>query len=620
MKTQLFTLLFMFSASFVLAQTPPVIEWQKALGGNADDLAYSVGQTSDNGYIVAGMVMSNDGDVSGNHGGVGFDAWVVKLDEFGTLQWQKALGGTGVEYAQSVKQTADGGYIVAGYTDSNDGDVIGNHGGQDFWVVKLGNSGTIEWQKSLGGSGNDGASNIIQTTDDGYIVTGYTMSNNGDVSGNHGNQDQWVVKLDGNGAIQWQKTYGGTSNEAGRSIQQTTDGGYIVAGISSSNDGDVSNNQGDYDYWIVKINSKGDIEWEKSFGGLGEEGLLAVRQTAEGGYITAGWTGSNNGDITGNHGQEDGWVVKLSASGSMEWERAFGGSLSDATLDIIQTSDSGYTIAGYTGSNDGDVTGTQGGYDYWAIKIGPGGTIEWQKTFGGNGGDFAYGIVQAADGGYVLAGSSLSSNGDVTSDHTGSNEYWVVKLGVLDTGITGFVTPVSGPLTANEAVTVNVKNYGTITQSGFSVYYNVDGGTNVTETFSGILTAGQEAQFTFTVPADLSTPGQTYTLMSWTPLTGDLNTDNNASVTTVTNTTLGVDDTTQTNTRIYPNPVSNLLSFECDEIVKKIQILDLNGKTIFYKVFNTASGEIHLENLLPGVYFAKLITKKNSRVFKFIKN
>ncbi len=216
-------------------QGQPRIQWQKSLGGTAADNANAVRQTSDGGYVVAGTTSSNNGDASGNHGLQ--DVWLVKLGSSGAVQWQKALGGTGDDRGYDVRQTADGGYIVAGYTGSNNGDVSGYHGSRDGWLAKLDNTGTIQWQKCLGGSGYDELYSVVQTSDGGYVVTGYTGSTNGGVSGNHGTYDGWVVKLGNTGTIQWQKCIGGTVADYGYSIRQTTDGGCIVAANTQSTTG-----------------------------------------------------------------------------------------------------------------------------------------------------------------------------------------------------------------------------------------------------------------------------------------------------------------------------------------------------------------------------------------------
>jgi hypothetical protein len=186
---------------------------------------------------MACITRSFNGDVTGNHGSE--DAWIVKLSATGVLEWQKTLGGASVDSASSIQLTPDGGYIVAGGTFSTDGDVIGNHGSYDAWVLKLSATGVLEWQKCLGGTDSDVAYSIKPTTDGGYIVAGYTFSNNGNVTGNHGGQDAWVIKLSATGVLEWQKALGGTNDEDARSIQLTPDGGYIVAGMTASTNGNV---------------------------------------------------------------------------------------------------------------------------------------------------------------------------------------------------------------------------------------------------------------------------------------------------------------------------------------------------------------------------------------------
>ncbi|HYK46052.1 MAG TPA: T9SS type A sorting domain-containing protein, partial [Parafilimonas sp.] len=229
--------------------------WQKSLGGSLSDEAFSIDQTTDGGYIVAGISESNDSDVSGNHGLD--DYWLVKLKKNGVIQWQKSLGGSTYDDPTSIQQTSDSGYIVAGHTDSNDGDVSGNHGIGDYWIVKLDKYGGILWQKCLGGGGLDGANAIQQTADGGYVVAGYSGSNNNQVSGNNGGFDYWVVKLKKNGFIQWQESLGGSALDVATSVQQTTDSGYIVAGYSTSRDSDVSGNKGSFDFWVVKLAKDG---------------------------------------------------------------------------------------------------------------------------------------------------------------------------------------------------------------------------------------------------------------------------------------------------------------------------------------------------------------------------
>jgi len=428
-------IIFLLSLALLLqlsAFSQPSIQWQKSLGGTGYDAAYSIQPTSDGGYVVAGESDSNDGDVTGNHGDADF--WIVKLTANMGIQWQKSLGGSDYDASHAIQQTSDGGFVVAGESYSNDSDVSGNHGLDDCWIVKLSAGGDIQWQKCLGGSNNEIAYSIHQTTDGGYIMAGTSASNDGDVSGNHGGYDYWVVKLDSVGSIQWQKSLGGTNYDAAQSVQQTFDGGYIVAGYTLSNDGDVSGNHDTtgnyYDYWIVKLLANGAIQWRKCLGGTGDDEAFSIHQTLDGNYIVAGESNSNNGNVSSNHGNFDYWIVNLNGAGGIQWQKCLGGTSYDNAFSISLTQDGGYIVAGEGDSNDNQVTGNHGGGDYWIVKMNSIGSIQWQKCLGGTSGDYAYSILQTADGGYVVAGESYSNDGDVSGHHgsIGAVDYWVVKL------------------------------------------------------------------------------------------------------------------------------------------------------------------------------------------------
>jgi len=435
----------------------PSITWQKSLGGSLEDGANASQQTTDGGYIVAGFTHSNDGDVLGIHPSPAgptqtVDVWVVKLNSLGTIEWQKCLGGSYTEQALSIQQTTDGGYIVAGYTWSDDGDVSGRHGYTDYWIVKLNFLGTIEWQKCFGGNMYESPYLIQQTSDEGYIIAGYATSTSpwggSNVTGNHGDQDYWVVKLDSNGSIEWEKCLGGSNYDFAQSVQQTADGGYIVAGTAYSNDYDVTGNHGGSgDAWIVKLDSSGNIAWQKCLGGSDSDAATSIQQTTDGGYIVAGFTYSNDGDVSGKHGSSDAWIVKLDLSGNIVWQKCLGGSNVEQAYSIRQTTDDGYIVAGWSNSNDGDVSGNHGNGDYWIVKLDSNGNIEWQKCLGGSGADdYAYSIQQTTDGGYIVAGTAYSSGCDITGAH-GSGDAWVVKLDV--------VTGIKNPLYDNGKILVH---------------------------------------------------------------------------------------------------------------------------------------------------------------------
>jgi hypothetical protein len=418
-------LLFLLCLLATSLPAQPTIEWQKALGGTNSEEAKYIQQTADGGYIMTGTTLSNNGDVSVNHGASDF--WVVKLNSFAVIQWQRTYGGTNHDRAYCIQQTSDGGYIVVGQTESNDGDVSGYHGGKDFWVVKLNSTGSIEWQKTLGGSGWDQAWSVRQTSDGGFIVAGHSNSKDGDPSGNHGELDFWVVKLSEIGVIEWQKTLGGSLNDFAYAIHQTPDGGYILTGEVDSANGDVTGFHGNTDYWVVKLSSLGAIEWQRALGSTSLDRANDVCLTTDGGCIVVGLAAANNGDVTGTHGGYDYWAVKLNRSGDIQWQKALGGSGEDFAQSIRQTTDGGYIIAGATQSNDGDVLDNDGGQDIWLVKLTGEGVIQWQKTLGGTQAEWANTIQQTSDGGYIVAGFTWSNNGDVSGVH-GYNDFWIVKL------------------------------------------------------------------------------------------------------------------------------------------------------------------------------------------------
>lgn len=473
--------IFILSTLLIISFTcfsQPEIEWQKSLGGSATDYAESIQQTTDGGYIVTGASYSNDGDVAGNHGVS--DYWIAKLNATGNLEWQKSLGGTNLEIANSIQQTGDGGFIVAGESKSNNGDVSGHHGStdyRDFWIVKLSESGIIEWQKSLGGSDSDIAFDIQQTIDGGYIVAGVSNSNDGDVTINKGSSDYWVVKLTGSGAIEWQKSLGGGLQDIARSVKQTSDGGYIVAGHSNSSNGDVTGNHGSSDFWIVKLSMEGNLSWQKSLGGSQYDAAHSIFQTSEGDYIIAGNTESNNGDVMENNGGNDFWIVKLSTDGEIIWQNSLGGSVSDFGYDIKSTFDGGSIVAGFSSSIDGDVSENQGQGDFWLVKLNSLGNIEWQKSVGGTLSEVAYSVQQTMDGGFIAAGSSESNDGDVTGNH-GGMDYWLVKLGpvlsveggILNNTILLFPNPNSGQFYLNLSPLKDVSSISIIDVLGRLVY------------------------------------------------------------------------------------------------------------------------------------------------------
>ena len=383
--------------------------WAHVYGGSNNDQAYAIQQTADGGYIVAGWTSSSG---AGND-----DMSVLKLDSAGNVAWQKTYGGSGSEGAYSIQQTADGGYIVAGWTYSF------GAGQNDMWVLKLDSAGNFVWQKTYGGSSYEEAYSIQQTGDGGYVVAGYTYSSGA------GDADMWVLKLDSYGNIVWQKIYGGSGDDRAYSVQQTADGGYIVAGRSNTF------KAGLWDMWVLKLDSSGAVTWQKTYGASVGEFAWSVQQIADGNYIVGGFTHSFG---AGNY---DMLVLKLDSAGNILWQKTFGGSSNEEVFSIQHTADGGNIAAGYTmsfGAGDADM---------WVFKLDSSGNMVWQKNYGGSNEDQAKSIQQTADGSYIIAGFTKSFG-------SGNYDMWVLKLdstGNMDPACTFINT--SSVLPSNSSLT-----------------------------------------------------------------------------------------------------------------------------------------------------------------------
>lgn len=400
----------------------PNIEWAKCFGGNQNEIGYGIDLTLDGGYILTGSSESADGDITSNNGDLDF--WVAKVDASGNLVWQNNFGGSNIDRAYAVKSTSDGGYVVVGHTSSNDIDLTSNKGNSDAWIIKLNNLGVLQWQKNVGGGGADVFNDVILTSDGGFIAVGSTFSNNNDVSGNHGNSDFLVMKFDSSGTIEWQKCFGGSSAESVPKIIQLSDGNFLIGGYAFSTDGDITVNNGMSDYWLVKFNTTGNIIWQKSYGGTNTDSAASVAELADGNILVVGATQSNDGDVTVQNGIGDYWILKLNSSGNFIWDKSVGFAFSDWAQDVIVNSDGSFYVSGTIFAHN---NGGYGQSDIGIFAFDSSGNVVWSKLIGGSNYEQGRRLIKNQDGNLVVFGETGSNNGLIT-DSNGMNDFWLVKF------------------------------------------------------------------------------------------------------------------------------------------------------------------------------------------------
>ncbi len=399
----------------LLASEPPEVQWTKTFGGALYDSGYSVQQTADGGYIINGITRS----FSGGDG----DVYLVKTDSSGNMTWSKTFGGASEDVGYSVQPTADGGYILVGHT------------GGILYLVKTDSNGDMTWSKTFSET-REGRS-VRQTADGGYIITGITDSLSA------GGYDVYLMKTDSNGNMTWRKTFGGADFDFGYSVQLTADGGYVIAGTTTSF-GAVSE-----DVYLIKTDASGNLTWSQTFGGASPDDGYSVLPTTDGGYIIAGGAASF-GDVYG-----DIYLVKASSNGNMTWSKTFGGENTDRGYSVQPTTDGGYIIGGYTRSFGA------GNEDVYLVKTDTTGNMLWSKTLGGASSDYGLCVQQTADGGFIIVGNTNSFG-------VGNTDVYLIKLGPRPAVSPTVTTDNATNITGNSA-----RLNGTLTSLGLAASANV---------------------------------------------------------------------------------------------------------------------------------------------------
>lgn len=419
---------------------PPDEEWNKTFGEDYTS-GTSLAQTSDGGFIITGTIFTSRC----------FDVLLLKTNETGDYEWQKTFsrhspGEPNIEVGYSIKQTDDDGYIITGIT---------NDRGVDIWLIKTDEQGNEQWNYTFGGTESEVGYSVQQTIDRGFIVCGYSESYG---TGNH---DVWLVKTDINGVEEWNKTFGGIGHDFGNSIHVTNDGGYIITGSTDSY------GAGETDAWVIKTDTSGNEEWNKTYGGTEDDTAHSVDQTADGGYIVAGSSYSSYQD-------GDFWLIKIDSNGIEQWNTTHGGIHYDFAKSVQETSDGGYIATGWTQSYGA------GDWDIWLIKTDNEGNEQWNLTFGGTATDLGESVQQTIDGGYILTGLTDSYG-------NGSTNLWLIKVGKELPNLK--ISNITGGFFKIKAKIRNMDVVGTVNVS-WSITLN-----------GGLIFLGRETKGTINIPA-----------------------------------------------------------------------------------------------------------------------
>jgi len=421
----------------------PSFAWQRSYGGVNDDVPYSLRQTSDGGFILAGYSSS---PVSGNKTAAGFgntDYYFVKLDAAGMRQWERCFGGTNQDVLFDACPASDGGFLLGGYSWSapSGNKSATNYGAADFWVIKLDSAGNIEWERAFGGTEWEYLTSIAPAAGGGFWLGGYSFSgvSGNKTSVNYGDSDFWIIRIDAAGQIVWEKTYGGTGREQLAQLCPTADGGCIAGGFSAStpSGNKTAANRGGNDFWVVKLDAAGNIQWDQTYGGAQSDTLQAVVGADDGGYWLGG---SSSSGVSGNKtspafGSSDYWVLRINATGQILWQQSLGGSGTEQLKSLCATPDGGCLVSGYSASgiSGNKTTANFGWQDFWLVKLDAAGTKLWEIALGGDGFDQLAGAIRTADGHYVAAGASSSSpSGNKSALNYGAYDYWICSLEPFD--------------------------------------------------------------------------------------------------------------------------------------------------------------------------------------------
>ena len=409
----------------------PAISTISTFGGSKNDVAQAIINTNDGGYAILGHTQSSDFDINTKTND-SFDFWVLKFDSNHELEWSKTFGGSDDDRGTNLVQTNDNGFLITGFSRSSDGDISENAGNYDFWVAKLDVTGQLIWEKSFGYTGADQSYAIKKIANGGYLLGGSLDVTASGGQGNsksqkHAGGDFWLIKIDENGNNLWSKYFGGQFTDILYDIEETDSGDFILVGSSDSDDADISNNIGSYDFWVLKVDKDGSKIWEKNFGGSQADEAFSIVKTSNNQFLIAGNSRSSDVNVSVTMGSSDIWLIKIDSDGNLLWEKSFGGSSFEIAKKIIKNNNQEYYIVGSSRSSDIGVLTNQGNKDVWIISVNENGTINWQKSMGGTELDEANSVIETNKNEIIVAGETWSFNGDI-SENKGFSDALIIKI------------------------------------------------------------------------------------------------------------------------------------------------------------------------------------------------
>lgn len=410
--------------------------WVKSFGGSGIDQATAIVEANDGNYVVVGSTYSADGDLTGIKSTTDSDYWVIKLDQQGNILWNKVFGGDDDELASDIAKTSDGGYVISGYSRSDNCFAGSNGGFHDYWILKIDANGNEVWCQNFGYPGSDQANAVIETKSGGVFAAGYfdvtasggegneDRGNNGTL---HGVGEYWGINMDAQGDFWWKRYHGGTNNDRSYDVIETADNGFIMIGSSESEDFDITDAKGSYDFWAIKLSDGGALQWTKSFGGAEIDVAYSICNAGDGNYFLLGDARSSDQDVSQNNGNADMWLVKMAPNGDLIWEKNYGGAQFDSGKEIVAMGDGTFMLVGSSRSSNADVSANLGENDAWFALIDSDGTLLMEKSVGGSSLDFAEGVIATNDGSVVIVGNTESSDGNI-SGNQGIKDVLIYKL------------------------------------------------------------------------------------------------------------------------------------------------------------------------------------------------